>query len=78
MQSIAEAIGAPENSADLAPTLKAERGPVTMPVSVIIPVRNEAHNLRRCMESLHGAGEILVIDSQSSDGTAEIARSFGA
>ena len=78
MQSIAEPIGVPENSGDLAPALKAERGPVTLPVSVIIPVRNEAHNLRRCLESLGGAGETFVIDSQSSDGTAEIARSFGA
>jgi glycosyltransferase involved in cell wall biosynthesis len=46
--------------------------------SVIVPVRNEAHNLRRCLESLCGAGEVYVVDSQSSDGTAEIARAFGA
>lgn len=51
---------------------------VTLPVSVIVPVRNEAHNLTRCLESLQGAGEIYVVDSQSSDGTADIARSFGA
>src|SRR5882724_9281279 len=49
-----------------------------LPVSVIVPVRNEAHNLPRCLESLRGAGEIYVVDSQSSDETAEIARSFGA
>jgi len=51
---------------------------VTLPVSVIVPVRNEAHNLPRCLESLHGVGEIYVVDSQSSDGTAGVARSFGA
>jgi glycosyltransferase involved in cell wall biosynthesis len=34
--------------------------------------------LRRCLESLRGAGEIFVVDSQSSDRTAEIARSLGA
>jgi glycosyltransferase involved in cell wall biosynthesis len=51
---------------------------VTLPVSVIVPVRNEAHNLPRCLESLHGAGEIYVVDSQSTDATADIARSFGA
>jgi glycosyltransferase involved in cell wall biosynthesis len=52
--------------------------PVSLPVSVIVPVRNEASNLPRCLESLGGVGEIYVIDSQSSDGTAEITRSFGA
>jgi glycosyltransferase involved in cell wall biosynthesis len=49
-----------------------------LPVSVIIPVRNEAHNLPRCLESLRDAGEVYVIDSQSGDKTAEIARSYGA
>ena len=52
--------------------------PVSLPVSVIVPARNEAGNLPRCLESLRGVGEIYVIDSQSSDDTAEIARSFGA
>jgi glycosyltransferase involved in cell wall biosynthesis len=52
--------------------------PVSLPVSVIVPARNEAINLPRCLESLRGVGEIYVIDSQSSDGTAEIARSLGA
>ena len=47
-------------------------------MSVIVPARNEAGNLPRCLESLRGVGEIYVVDSQSSDGTAEIARSFGA
>jgi glycosyltransferase involved in cell wall biosynthesis len=51
---------------------------VSLPVSVIIPVRNEAHNLRRCLESLRGAGEVYVIDSGSTDETIEIARSFDA
>jgi len=51
---------------------------VLLPVSVIVPVRNEAHNLSRCLESLRGVGEVYVVDSASSDGTAEIARSFGA
>ena len=51
---------------------------VSLPVSVIVPVRNEASNLPRCLESLRGVGEVYVVDSQSSDGTAEIARSWGA
>lgn len=49
-----------------------------LPVSVIIPARNESRNLPRCLESLRGAGEVYVIDSQSTDATAEIARSCGA
>jgi glycosyltransferase involved in cell wall biosynthesis len=51
---------------------------VTLPLSVIIPARDEAQNLPRCLESLRGVGEIYVVDSQSSDSTAEIARVYGA
>lgn len=49
-----------------------------LPVSVIVPVRNEAHNLARCLESLRDVGEVYVVDSGSTDDTAAIARSFGA
>jgi len=49
-----------------------------LPVSVIVPVRNQAGNLPRCLESLREAGEVYVIDSQSSDATVEIASSYGA
>jgi len=49
-----------------------------LPVSVIVPVRNEARNLPRCLQSLAGAGEVYVIDSQSSDDTIAIAQSHGA
>ena len=49
-----------------------------LPLTVIVPVRNEAHNLPRCLESLKSVGEIYVIDSQSTDDTGAIARSHGA
>lgn len=49
-----------------------------LPLTVIIPVRNEAHNLARCLESLKCVGEVYVIDSQSTDDTAAIAQSHGA
>lgn len=49
-----------------------------LPVSIIVAARNEARNLPRCLESLRGAGEIYVVDSQSSDATVEIARCYGA
>jgi len=47
-------------------------------VSVIIPVRNEARNLPRCLAALGDMAEIFVVDSQSTDATVEIARSHGA
>jgi glycosyltransferase involved in cell wall biosynthesis len=50
----------------------------TIPVSVIVPVRNEAHNLARCLEALRDCGEVIVVDSQSTDSTCEIARNYGA
>jgi glycosyltransferase involved in cell wall biosynthesis len=49
-----------------------------LPVSVIVPVRNEARNLPRCLESLAGVGEVYVIDSGSTDGTVAVAQSHGA
>ena len=49
-----------------------------VPVSVIIPVRNEAANLPRCLEALRDIGEVFVVDSQSTDSTVEIARSYNA
>ena len=49
-----------------------------VPVSVIIPVRNEAANLPRCLEALRDVGEVFVIDSQSTDATVQIAESCGA
>lgn len=49
-----------------------------LPVSVIVAARNEEKNLARCLEGLREVGEVYVIDSQSTDATPEIARSFGA
>jgi hypothetical protein len=51
---------------------------VSLPVSVIIPVRNEARNLPLCLQSLGEVGEVYVIDSGSIDDTPAIARSFNA
>ncbi|NNF03260.1 MAG: glycosyltransferase family 2 protein [Rhodothermales bacterium] len=50
-----------------------------VPVSVLIPTRNEGRNIERCLGALRGwADEIVVVDSQSTDDTVEIAESFGA
>ena len=48
-----------------------------LPVTVIVAVRNEAQNLRRCLGSLRNFGEVYVVDSQSTDGTVEIAEVHG-
>lgn len=50
----------------------------TLPVSAVVITLNEAGNIRRCLESLSLCAEVLVVDSGSDDGTAEIARSMGA
>jgi glycosyltransferase involved in cell wall biosynthesis len=52
--------------------------PASVPVSVVVPVRNEAHNLPRCLQSLRNFGEVYVVDSGSTDETCVIARSFEA
>jgi glycosyltransferase involved in cell wall biosynthesis len=49
-----------------------------VPVSVLVPIKNEAANLRRCLESVRWADEILIADSHSSDGSIQIAEQFGA
>ncbi len=61
------------------PSLQRRTSPVQkLPVTVIIPVRNEAKNLPRCLRSLGEVGEVIVVDSHSTDATVEIAREFGA
>ena len=49
------------------------------PVSVLIPVRNEAANLPRCLGAIQDwADEIVVVDSGSTDETVAIAEDAGA
>ena len=48
-----------------------------VPVSVVVPVKNEADNLRRCLPALAWADEVFVVDSQSTDATAAVAAEFG-
>ncbi len=49
-----------------------------LPVTVIIPVKNEAANMPRCLDSVAWADEIVVVDSGSTDETKKISESFGA
>ncbi len=47
-------------------------------LSVIVITRNEALRLPTCLGSLAFADECIVVDSASTDGTADIARGLGA
>ena len=54
-----------------------------MTLSVVLVTYNEEANLARTLESVRplvreGAGEIIVVDSGSTDRTVEVAKSFGA
>ena len=48
-------------------------------ITVIVPARNESRNLRALLPSLARAGldDVIVVNDQSEDDTAEIARGFG-
>jgi glycosyltransferase involved in cell wall biosynthesis len=50
----------------------------TIPVTVVVPVRNEERNLPRCLAALSRFAEVMVVDSGSTDGTREIVRRAGA
>ena len=48
-------------------------------LSVVIIAKNESHNLPRCLQSVQTvADEVIVVDSDSNDGTPELAESLGA
>lgn len=49
-------------------------------LTIVIPVKNEEQNLPGCLAAIghNFAQEIVVIDSESTDRTREIAESFGA
>jgi hypothetical protein len=65
------------------PRPPAAPSPVDFGVSVLLPLRDEAHRVRPCLESLLGLQgvpllEIVVLDDGSTDGTAELVRSVAA
>lgn len=49
-----------------------------LPITVVIPTRNEARNLAECLPRLARFAEVVVIDSGSTDGSRALATSLGA
>lgn len=47
-----------------------------MGITAVVITKNEQDNIARCLQSLAFCDEIIVLDSMSTDGTAEIARKF--
>lgn len=48
-----------------------------VPLSVVIIAKNEARRLKECLESVWGwAGEIILVDDESTDATREIAAAY--
>jgi dolichol-phosphate mannosyltransferase len=61
----------------LAPAAAAPRAPIV----VVVPARDEAERLEGCLAPLRdapGVAEVIVVDDESRDATAAVARSFGA
>jgi glycosyltransferase involved in cell wall biosynthesis len=50
----------------------------SIPVTVVVPVKNEARNLPRCLERLERFEKVYVVDSGSDDGTPGVAEAHGA
>jgi len=52
-----------------------------MRLSFVIPTRNQAHFIRKCIDSCLAQGiadaEVIVVDGLSTDGTQEILRGYG-
>ena len=61
------------------PRLKPMPTPENPKVSILIPARNEAENLKRNLPSVlrQGAFEVLVLDDLSEDETAQVAQEIG-
>lgn len=47
-------------------------------ISAVLITKNEAKVIERCIKSLKGVDEIVILDTGSTDKTVEIARSLGA
>lgn len=49
-----------------------------MSISVVVVAYNEEKNIKRCLDSVKWADEIVVVDTESTDKTVAIAKKLGA
>lgn len=49
-----------------------------IPVTVVVPIKNEAINLPNCLSKLERFEQVLIVDSNSGDSSVEIAELYGA
>ncbi len=68
----------PANPTGPAKQSRAPRKTDKLPISVLIPVKDEIDNIEDCLASVAFADDVVVIDSCSTDGTAERAAELGA
>ncbi|MBC5823661.1 MAG: glycosyltransferase family 2 protein [Candidatus Eremiobacteraeota bacterium] len=47
-------------------------------VTFVVLTRNEATRIRACLESIPPGAPVLIYDAESTDGTRDLARAFGA
>lgn len=47
-------------------------------ITAVVLTKNESSNIKKCLNALYFCSEILVVDDDSTDDTAEIARKLGA
>jgi glycosyltransferase involved in cell wall biosynthesis len=52
--------------------------PGATPLTIVIPTLNEASQIGDCVRGLAWAGEVIVVDAGSTDGTAKAAMAAGA
>jgi len=52
--------------------------PERLPLSVAVITKDEERNIAACLESVAFAGQVVVVDSGSTDATVAVARSLGA
>jgi glycosyltransferase involved in cell wall biosynthesis len=56
----------------------ADRIDMKVPLSILIPTKNEEKNILKCMQAVSWADQVIVVDSLSTDRTVELATGMGA
>ena len=57
---------------DCQETIMMDKQSLSQKISAVVIAYNDAPNIRRCLESVQWADELIVLDSHSTDGTTEI------